>query len=85
MILKKYIEKQNNSIQELKGTARCAGLLLAPVEGFGPQPMLFWPAAKIFGGKKLYFMTNTFFLFRTIQRQHIHYPVRAIHYPCRTN
>ena len=32
----------------LEGTARYAGLLLAPAEGFGLRPRLFWP----FGQKK---------------------------------
>ena len=40
------------NIGELKGTARYAGLLLAPAKGFGLQPSLFLP----FGQKKKVFM-----------------------------
>ena len=36
--------------EQLEGTARYAGLLLAPAEGFGLRPRLFLP----FGQKKIF-------------------------------
>ena len=32
----------------LEGTARYAGLLLAPAEGFGLRPRALWPSAKAY-------------------------------------
>ena len=35
-------------INKLEGTARYAGLLLAPAEGFGLRPRPLWPLAKAY-------------------------------------
>ena len=45
----------------LEGTARYAGLLLAPVEGFGLRPMLYWPSAKTFYLFFFFFLSLIFF------------------------
>ena len=37
-----------NNIIKLEVTARYMGLLLAPAEGFGLWPRIFWPLAKAF-------------------------------------
>ena len=41
----------------LEGSARFAGFLLAPAEGFGLRPRLFWP----FGQKKSFLCCFCFF------------------------
>ena len=46
------IEAREDTVAiELEGTARYAGLLLAPAEGFGLRPRLFLP----FGKKRAYY------------------------------
>ena len=37
-----------NNIIKLEVTARYVGLLIAPAEGFGLKPRIFWPFAKAF-------------------------------------
>ena len=45
---KLQISNQCNQYNQLEGTARYAGLLLAPAEGFDIQPRPLWPSAKAY-------------------------------------